>query len=275
MLEQITRIIEGIYDNFSYTSNSIPVKFYEKLFCFFDVITDNAAIVYGSIAVLVTFMAVLLSTYKTKKHRSGIDMKQIPGMPAWMYPFSFIVSSISSKTIDFLPFFHKRLSIALSLTSSIISESQTYMEEFASIAQTTTITPGKIASYFYCLTQEEWKEVLSIETDYSFLAEHLHDTLVQIKYIPVFHLDITIGMYKYGKILCILMIILFIWMHLVSMTKKYTQKEKIMIIIVGLLSMINSIYLPLVFSLQYCLMCGTGSALYSLLKYKYKNNKSA
>ena len=267
MLDQITRIIEGIYDNTSYTSNSIPVKFYEKLFCFFDVITDNAAIVYSSIAVLVTFMAVLLSTYKTKKHRSGIDMKQIPGMPAWMYPFSFIVSSISAKTIDFLPYFHKRLSTALSLTSSIISESKTYMEEYASIAQTTTITPGKIASYFYCLTQEEWKEVLSIETDYSFLTKHLHDTLVQIKYIPVFHLD------KYGKILCILMIILFIWMHLVSMSKNYTQKEKIMIIIVGLLSMINSIYLPLVFSLQYCLMCGTGYALFSLLRYKYPNNK--
>ncbi|MCI6997759.1 MAG: hypothetical protein MR936_13490 [Eubacterium sp.] len=199
-------------------------------------------------------------------------MKQIPEMPAWMYLFSFIVSSISAKTIDFLPFFHKRLSTALSLTSSIISESQTYMEEFASIAQMTIITPGKIASYFYCLTWEEWKEVLSIETDYSFLAEHLHDTLVQIKYIPIFHLDITIGMYKYCKVLCILMIIFLIWMHFVNM-KNYTQKEKLMIIIVGLLSMINCIYLPLVFFLQYCLMCGTGYALFSLFRFKCQNSK--
>ena len=272
MLEQIARKIEGVYDIFSYTSNSIPVKFYEKLFCFFDDITDNAAIVYGSIAVLVTFMAILLSTYITKKHRSGIDMKQIPGMPAWIYPFSFIDSSISARTIDFLPYFHKRLSTALSLTSSIISESKTYMEEFASIAQMTTITPGKIASYFYCLTWEEWKEVLSIEIDYSFLAEHLHDTLVQIKYTPIFYLDITISMYEYGKVLFILMIIFLSWMHFMNM-KNYTQKEKLMIIIVGLLSMINCIYLPLVFFLQYCLMCGTGYALYSLLRYKYKNNK--
>lgn len=267
MLEHVIKRIDRIYGNFSYTSNSIPVKFYEKLFRFFDVITDNAAIVYGSIAVLATFMAVLLSTCKTKTH--SIDMKQIPGIPAWMYPFSFIVSSISAKTIDLLPFYHERLSTALSLTSSIISESKTYRKEFASITQMTTISHGQIASYFYNLTEKEWQNILSVETDYSILTEHLHDTLVQIKYIPVFHLDITIGMYKYGKVLCILMIIFLIWIYFVSMTKNYTKKEKCMIIIVDFLSMIHSIYLPLVFFLQYCLMFGTGYALFSLLKYKY------
>lgn len=259
ILEFGSKIFVGIDNWLTYQRCHWSISIYRNVFRFFKVNTDNAAVVYCSFSIIVLFFVIGI-TWMARffMHKFKKDSVYPYIVPIWIFPFSFLFSAISAKTIDFLPYFHERLSSALSLASSILAESSAYKVQFSltSGIPVSDITQSKIASFYYDLTQKEWTSILSADTDYSLLTEHLYDTFRQIRDIPILHINVTETIYHSSIWPSIILFFLIMKIHVWICRRYVSRLAKGWILSAGFLAAVCSIYLPLIFLLLYSLMLG-------------------
>lgn len=233
------------------------IKAFSACLDYFEPITDNAAVIFISLSIGFAMLIIMgwIGGYVLKR-RLRINEKSFDKVPVSIGLFSFLYSFITAKVMDFLPYFHERLSTALSLTSSILLQSTVYLQEFADITgiDTNCIEKSMIVSYFYELPTNKWKELLQKNTEYNMLTEKLFDALSEIRNIPFTDIDITKSLYHqniYAGIVCLVVFIVFHW----YLSKQHERIfAKIAMVMIGICSALCSIYMSQVFIGEYAII---------------------
>ena len=128
---------------------------WKYIFSFFKPISDNALIV----SLLMTITLSLFTMFIFRKYT-----KIIP-----IVGFGYMFSLASA--IEKIPLYHKRMHLALSLSSDIIMKSDKYMDAFY---QATNVKPDKALNIINALYSERFREAL-LETEPKDLYTHFYN----------------------------------------------------------------------------------------------------